>query len=71
MLWSHVGQKDRLVIFGRGAPKMGKKSWGETLRTTGVKLRSESEMPGWHSATKVQGWHSALCKVQRWHSALA
>ncbi len=37
---------------------MGKKSWGETLRTTGVKFRSESEVPG---------WHSALCIVPPWH----
>ncbi len=58
--WSHAGQKDRFVIFGRGAPKTGKKSWGETLRTTGVKFRSENEVPGWHSAIKVQGRHSAV-----------
>ncbi len=50
-IWSHGGQKDRFVIFGRGAPKTGKKSWG-TLRTTGVKFWSESEMPERHSATK-------------------
>ncbi len=41
---SHAGQKDRFVIFSHGAPKMGKKSWRETLRTTGVKFRSESEV---------------------------
>ncbi len=60
---SHDGQKDRFVIFGYGAPKVGKKSWLETLRTTGLKFRSESEAPGWHSAIKVHGWHSALCRV--------
>ncbi len=26
IIWSHDGQKDRFVIFGRGAPKMGKNS---------------------------------------------
>ncbi len=52
--WSHAGQKDRFVIFGRGAPKTGKHFWGETLRNTGVKFRSENEVPVWHSATKVQ-----------------
>ncbi len=54
-IWSHAGQKDRFVIFGRGARNIGKKSWGETLRTTGVKFRNESEVPEWQSATKVQG----------------
>ncbi len=42
-IWSHDGQKDRFIIFGCGAPTMGKKYWGEPLRTTGVKFRSESD----------------------------
>ncbi len=46
--WSHAGQKhhmverrqkDRFVIFGRGAPKISKKSWRETFGTIGVKVR--------------------------------
>ncbi len=61
--------KDRFIIFGCGTPKMGKKSWEETLHTTGVKFRGESEVPGWHFATKVPGWHSALCRVPPQHIA--
>ncbi len=45
-IWTHDGQKTRLVIFGRGAPKTGKKSWRETFGTTGVKFRSEMLSPG-------------------------
>ncbi len=52
-IWSHDGQKDRFEISGCGAPKRCKKSREETLRTTGVKFRSGSEVPGWHSATKM------------------
>ncbi len=66
-IWSHDGQKDRFVIFGRGAPKMGKKFWRETFGTIGVNIRSESEVPGWQSATKMQGWYSALCRVPPRH----
>ncbi len=55
--WSHSSQKDRFVIFCYGALKTGKKSWGETSGTTSVKFRSENEIPRWHSATKVHGWH--------------
>ncbi len=42
-IWSHDGQKDPFVIFGHGAPKMGKKSWRETI---GIKVRSEILSPG-------------------------
>ncbi len=41
---------------------MGKKSWGETLRTTGVKFQSESEVQRWHSAN--QNARMALCTLQ-------
>ncbi len=43
----------------------GEKLW----HTTGVKFWSESEVPGWHSAIKVQGGHSALCRVPPQHIA--
>ncbi len=43
--WSHLGQKDRIEIFGRGAAKMGKKSWRDTFGTTGVKFGSEILSP--------------------------
>ncbi len=33
--WSHDCQKDRFIIFGRRAPRMGNKSWRETI---GVKV---------------------------------
>ncbi len=66
--WLHDGQKDRFIIFGCGAPKMGKKYWGETLCTTGVKFRRESEMPRGHLAIKVQEGHSALERVPPRHS---
>ncbi len=40
-IWSHtVGQKDRFVISGRGAPKKGKTSWRKTFGTIGIKVRS-------------------------------
>ncbi len=56
MFWSHAGQKDWFVIFGRGAPKMSKKSWRET---TGVKVRSKILSSGqnclfWPSGTMCQ-----------------
>ncbi len=38
--WSHASQKDRFVIFGCGAAKMGKKSGRETIGTVGVKVQS-------------------------------
>ncbi len=59
---SHAGQKDRFVIFGCGAPKTGKKSWGETLCTTGVKFRSESEV-----ALCNQSAGMALCRMPPQH----
>ncbi len=37
-IWSHLGQKDRIEIFGRGVAKMGNKSWRETFGTIGVKV---------------------------------
>ncbi len=45
-IWWHHVQNDRIGILGSGAAKRGKKSWGETLRTTGVKFRSEILSPG-------------------------
>ncbi len=41
-IWSHADQKDRFVIFGLEAHKMGKQLWRETLGTIGVKVRSIS-----------------------------
>ncbi len=46
MFWSHIGQKDRIEIFGHRASKMINKSWKETFGTTGVKLRNEIPSPG-------------------------
>ncbi len=67
MNWSHDGQKDRFVIFGCGAPKMGKKSWRET---NSVKVRSEIFSPGqnflfWPFWYDVPVWHlqSAECHL--------
>ncbi len=40
---SHDSQKDRFVIFVRGAPKLGKKSRMETLGTIGVVVQSLSD----------------------------
>ncbi len=40
MFWSHTGQKDRFIIFSRGASKSGKKSRRETFGTIGVTVRS-------------------------------
>ncbi len=62
-MWSHDGQKHRFVIFGRGSPKMGKKS---SRKTIGVKVRSEILSPGqnflfWHILCDVTAWHSAEC----------
>ncbi len=39
-IWSHNGQKDRFIIFGSGAPKMGKKSWRETFGTISVTVQN-------------------------------
>ncbi len=39
---SHDGQKNRIVILGRGAPKISKKSWREIFGTIDVKVRSLS-----------------------------
>ncbi len=44
-IWSHLGQKDRIVIFVGRVAKMSKKSW-ETFEFTGVKLRREILSPG-------------------------
>ncbi len=70
--WSHDGQKDRFVIFGRGTPKMGKKSWRETI---GVKVRSEMLSRGqnflfwpiWCDLPRWHWWHSAECRVPSLH----
>ncbi len=45
--WLQAGQKDRIVIFGHGAAKMGKKSWRKTFGTTGVKFRNKILSPSW------------------------
>ncbi len=65
MYWSHAGQKDRFVIFGRGALKMAKKSWREAI---GVKVRSEILSSGqnflfWPIWFNAPPWHSAACRV--------
>ncbi len=68
-IWSHDGQKDRFVIFGRGAPKMGEKSWRETI---GVKVRSEILSPGqnfpfrpiWYD---VPAWWPSECPAPSLH----
>ncbi len=57
---SHAGQKDRFVIFDREAPKTSKKFWGETLRTTGVKFRSEVLSPGQNSRIWPMWSHHCL-----------
>ncbi len=58
--WSHVGQKDRFVIFGLGAPKMGKKSWRETI---GVKVRNKILSPG-QNFLFTPIWYDVLGWVQ-------
>ncbi len=45
-LIAHLGQKDRIEIFGRRAAKMSKNSWRETFASTGVKFPSEILSPG-------------------------
>ncbi len=45
-IWSHLGQKDGIEIFGGRAAKMSKNSWREAFATTGVKFRSEILFPG-------------------------
>ncbi len=46
-IWSHNDQKDRFVIFSRGAPKMGKKCWRETFGSIGVKVWRLSRLKLW------------------------
>ncbi len=60
--WSHHSQKDRFVIFGCGTPKMGKNFWVGTLRATGVKFQSKSEVV-W-VALCDQSLGMALCTLQ-------
>ncbi len=76
--WSHAGQKHHLVTrwskrpirnFRLGAPKIGKKSWGETLRTTDVKFLNESEVATVALCNRSLGM--ALCTLHWWHSAIA
>ncbi len=40
-IYSHDSQKDRFVIFDRGAGKMGEISRRDTFETTGIMFRSE------------------------------
>ncbi len=40
-IYSHDGQKDRFVIFDRGAAKLGERSVFDLFDTTGVMFRSE------------------------------
>ncbi len=65
-IWSHDGQKDRFVIFGHGAPKMGKKSWRETFGTIGVKIRSISRPKFW----KFDPWSNLRRTKPRFWSTL-
>ncbi len=44
-IYSHDGQKDRFVIFDRGAAKMGEISRSGTFETTGVMFRNEILSP--------------------------
>ncbi len=45
-IWSQSGWKYRIEIFSCRATKICKKSWRETLCTTGIKFRSEILSPG-------------------------
>ncbi len=65
-IWSHAGQRDRFVIFGHGAPKMGKQSWRETFGTIIVKVRILSKSEFWkfdprshHKRTEPRFWSHA------------
>ncbi len=41
-IWPYDGQRDQFLICGWCAPRMGKKPWGETFGTIGIKVQSLS-----------------------------
>ncbi len=45
-IYSHDSQNDRIVIFDRGAAKMGEISRRDTFETTGVMFQSKIFSPG-------------------------
>ncbi len=66
---SHTCQKDRIIMFGGRAAKMGKISWKETFGIIGVKVRSLSRSKFWKfdplshlERTKYNFWSHASQK---------
>ncbi len=70
---SHAGQKDRFVIFGEKAVKMGKKSWRETFETIGVKVPKALQvkiLKIWPTVAPQKNWTQVLTRREYFASEL-